>query len=202
MWTVERSNPSSAYARDFAHAACGEGLTPLANVKNASYFRSGSRSHSDSGTPTLSESNEDNEVERVREVRQKRVREIRDSKRKRKPESDIEDGEVDSEGETFEPIQPKPKKVGKVSDKKFEKELEPASVKPKSTEQSPIKLVDKSLEKSPVGGIDEAPPEKSEALSSVVSKPETETDEEDFTFDLPNRDDFLELEVGPTEVNS
>ena len=62
-------------------------------------------------------------------------------------------------------------------------------------------LVDNSAMKSPVGGIDEAPPEKSEALPSVVSKPDTETDEEDFTFDLPNRDDFLELEVGPTEVN-
>ena len=42
--------------------------------------------------------------------------------------------------------------------------------------------------------------EKSEALPSV-SKPKSETDEEDYTFDLPNRDDVLELEVGPTEVN-
>jgi len=152
----------------------------------------------------LSESNEDEEVERVRQVRQKRVREIRDSKRKRKPESDIEDGEVDSEGETYEPIRPKPKKTEKSSDKKTEKssdkKIEKSSESPKKFTKTAEDIVIRSEDKSPVRETDEMASEKSEALPSV-SKPKSETDEEDYTFDLPNRDDVLELEVGPTEVN-
>ena len=160
-------------------------------------FRSRSRSGSDSGTPTLSESNEDDEVERVREVRQKRVREIRDSKRKRKPESDIEDGEVDSEGETFEPIRPKPKKVEK--GRKFSDKMS-AAESPQSIDQPPAEAISKLGEKFPTEAADEEPNKKSDT-SPAKSKPKSRTDKEDFTFDLPNRDDVLELEVGPTEVN-
>jgi hypothetical protein len=64
--------------------------------------RGSRRSHSLSSS-SLSE-DEDRAVERLRRARRERVASIRSQHRSRKPAADIEDGEVDSEGEHFEPV--------------------------------------------------------------------------------------------------
>ncbi len=67
--------------------------------------RRSSRSPSFLSSLTSESENEQEKVERLRKVREERVAEIRRRRRKKKPAEDIEEGEVDSEGEHFEPIE-------------------------------------------------------------------------------------------------
>lgn len=91
----------------------------------------------------MSESDEDEKVEKFREVRQKRVKEIRDRKRKRKPESDIEDGEVDSEGEFFVPTNEKSNKPKEDNvDEKSKKEKSKKMAAKEKTKSKAVKKVE------------------------------------------------------------
>jgi hypothetical protein len=64
---------------------------------------------SNASTPTLSslssDEDEAKQEELIRKSRQARLQEVRRKHRKRKPAKEIEDGEVDSEGEHFEPAE-------------------------------------------------------------------------------------------------
>ena len=123
----------------------------------------------------MSESdNEDEKVEDSQKDRLKRVKEIRDSKRKRKPESDIEEGEVDSEGETFEPIRENSNKIGETSDKSV-KSLKRANKI--IGDEKPISTENASNE------IDETKPD-----------PKSESS--------PVHDEFLEMETDPLKVKN
>ena len=95
----------------------------------------------------MSESEEDDKkFDNIREDRLKRVKEIRERKRAQKPGSDIEDGEVDSEGEFFVPTKEKKKatienkqKVDSEPKKKTDKKSEKSKIK-----KSPKKVVEVS----------------------------------------------------------
>jgi hypothetical protein len=131
------------------------------------------------------------QVEKSRQVRQQRVRAIRDSKRKRKRESDIEDGEVDSEGESFVPIEEKKgsaeasgdtskaakseAKADKAEGAKVEK------VEPKRDEMGARPEVESAAAGSEPPATDAPPPAAPEA--------------EDYTFSMPNREEELERDA-------
>ena len=67
------------------------------------HSRSRSRSSARSDTSlSLTDSEDESKVEKLRKNRLERVKEIKESKRKRKAVDDIEDGEVDSEGNKTE----------------------------------------------------------------------------------------------------
>ena len=72
--------------------------------KSRSYSRSVSRSRSRSET-TLSDSEDEANIERLREKRKERLRDIKEQKRVTKSASEVDDGEVDSEGEDFKIIE-------------------------------------------------------------------------------------------------
>ena len=72
--------------------------------KSRSYSRSVSRSRSRSET-TLSDSEDEANIERLRQKRKERLRDIKEQKRVTKSASEVDDGEVDSEGEDFKIIE-------------------------------------------------------------------------------------------------
>merc|ERR1712079_524495 len=109
----------------------------------------------DDDTAAKYDSDNDEKVERLRKNRQKRMQEIREKNRKRKPQEDIEEGEVDSEGEHFVPVKkptPPPPPA----------EVDANETKPSSAVdvQSPNKSVDEKV--SPVHEpLEEKSPKKS-----------------------------------------
>ena len=164
-------------------------------------------------------------IEKSREVRLKKVKEIRDRNRSKKS-SDIEDGEVDSEGEFYEPKtkkeeknKPSKEKVEKTSTKsevkKTDKSEETKAVGSKVEGEKTKEEVDKKTEKmfepqiistEPIKRADIEPPKLLEFLPPIQTvapaapaapEPIEAKEPTDYTFSIPSREAALELEAAP-----
>lgn len=153
-------------------------------------------------------------IEKSREVRLKKVKEIRDRKRSKK--SDVEDGEVDSEGEFYEPKTTKEDK-NKTTKEKVDKPSSKAEASKNTDKPDETKKVEKEIEKQtaekivepqvhatePIKRADIEPPKLLEFLppiqtvAPVALEPVKAKEPTDYTFSIPSREAALELEAAP-----
>ena len=159
--------------------------------KSRSYSRSRSRSRSET---TLSDSEDEANIEMLREKRKERLRDIKEQKRVTKSASEVDEGEVDSEGEDFKIIEDTEQSEVKVDNEEL---MEPINPNEPKEHTEPLEPKEPLESKEPL-----EPKKPFEPKEPLEPKEQDESDTKHEDMRLEKQEINKGTELIPEEVSS